>query len=87
MSTNAADKFFKILEQVAQYVRTEYKFGGDIKWVVEHFKMKILKLPKEVDGNASDTIQEVCKHQITEYVKREMKLEVLVTILYRFLLQ
>ena len=77
-----ADLFAKTTKEIAEYVGRTYKYGGDIRLVVENLALPTLAVPDDPPDGASRTVQQIWEKNVDEYVKRSNYLSENVKTLY-----
>jgi hypothetical protein len=65
-----SDMFIKTTKEIADYVGWSYKFGGDIRLVVEGRKLSEIEQPMNPPTKASRTQECIWEKLVDEYVKR-----------------
>ena len=53
---------------------TKYKYGGDIRYLVENLKAPKISVPDSPEDNATLSEKEIWKLEISEHVKRKTQL-------------
>ena len=65
-----SDLFTKTTKEIAEYVGRTYKYGGDIRLVVENLQLVTFVEPDDPDANATRTQVRIWEKQVDEFVKR-----------------
>jgi hypothetical protein len=77
-----ADTFMKTNKAVAGHVGRNYKYGGDIRNVVDNLELPTLQEPQDYATGASKTTIRIWEKEVDEYVKRKIYLFENVRTLY-----
>jgi hypothetical protein len=66
-----SDHYAVIMKEVAEYIGSNYAYGADIRWSLEHEALFVVPRPtKPADGaDAIDT--RIFEKEVDEYVKRK----------------
>jgi hypothetical protein len=70
-----SDRFNIVTKDIADYVRREYCFGGDIRWTIQNLSLYKEDEPKECVDTTSDVKKRVWERRVDEFIKREDKLK------------
>ena len=54
-----ADSYITTIKEIEQYVDTKYKYGGDIRYLVENFKAPVLKILDSPSNNSTLSEKEI----------------------------
>jgi bisphosphoglycerate-independent phosphoglycerate mutase (AlkP superfamily) len=70
------DQFTVTMKEIAEYVGSNYSYGADIRWTVQHEALFVVTRPKKPDTTTTlmdevDTM--IFKKEVDEYVKRREK--------------
>jgi hypothetical protein len=70
------DQFTVTMKEIAEYVGSNYSYGADIRWTVEHDALFVVTRPKKPDTTTTpmdevDTM--IFNKEVDEYVKRREK--------------
>jgi hypothetical protein len=66
------DQYTVTVKEIAEYVGSNYSYGADIRWTLEHEALFVVKRPKKPDDmDEIDTM--IFKKEVDEYVKRREK--------------
>ena len=77
-----ADQFAKTTKEIADYVGSTYKHGGDIRLAVLNLDPPPLPMPDDPPTEANETQKLIWKKRIEQYIAREDKLEENLKTLY-----
>jgi hypothetical protein len=77
-----SDMFMRTTKEIAEYVGSTYKQGGDICRAVEGLSMPTLHDPPDPPENATRTQLRKWEKKVDEFVKRELQLEENIQTLY-----
>ena len=69
-----ANSYTNTIKEIAQYMGTKYKYGGDIRYLVENLKAPKISVPDSPEDNATLSEKEIWKLKISEHVKRKTQL-------------
>jgi hypothetical protein len=63
------DLFTKTTKEIAEYVGRSYKYGGDVRLMVENLTLPVLVAPEDPPKGASRTEERIWTTRVDEYVK------------------
>ena len=66
-----ADKYITAIKIIAEYVRAEYKYGGDIRSSIENSQRFQIAMPTAPGDNDTELVQLIFNKMIDIYVKRD----------------
>ena len=77
-----SDQFTKTTKEIAEYVGRTYKYGGDIRVVVNNLEEISITEPTDPPDGATKTQTRIWEKQVDEYVKRETYMHENIKTLY-----
>ena len=77
-----ADLFAKTTKEIAGFVGRTYKYGGDIRLVVENLEMVSITTPKDPPKDSTRTEERIWEKEVDEFVKRSTYLKENIKTLY-----
>ena len=66
-----ADKYITAFKRIAEYVREEFKYGGNIRSSIENSKRFEIPMPTAPDDNGTALLKIILNRKIDIYVKRD----------------
>jgi len=69
------DKYTETMKQIANYVGSTYKNGGDIRKVIENVEEQTIPIPSDPPEGATVTMKAIWQEEIKLYMKRKQQLE------------
>ena len=67
-----SDIFMKTTKEIGEFVGRTYKYGGDIRLVVENLELPVMDKPSDPPENATRTQERIWEKQVDEFVKRSI---------------
>jgi hypothetical protein len=81
-----ADVFAKTMKEIAGYVGRTFRYGDDIRQLIEKMTMPVLNMPSDPPTTASRTVTRIWEKEVDKYVKRKMYLQENLKTLYSLVL-
>ena len=72
----------KTTKEIGEFVGRTYKYGGDIRLVVENLELPVMAEPSDPPENTTRTQERIWEKQVDEFVKRSSYLTENVKTLY-----
>ena len=66
-----AEKYITTIKRIAEYVRTEFKYGGDICSSIGNSKRFEIPMPTAPGDNETALLKIILNRKIDSYVKRD----------------
>jgi hypothetical protein len=76
------DLYTNTTKEIADYVGTNYKYGGDVRLVIDNLAEPTLKKPSNPSGDADETDRELWKLQVKNFFLRQGHLEENIKMMY-----
>jgi hypothetical protein len=67
-----SDIFMKTTKEIGEFFRRTYKYGGNIRLVVENLELPVMDKPSDPPENATRTQERIWEKQVDEFVKRSI---------------
>jgi hypothetical protein len=61
------------MKWIAEYIGSNYAYGADIRWSLEHASLFVVPKPKKPANNADAIDTRIFEKEVDEYVKRKAK--------------
>jgi hypothetical protein len=68
-----ADRYTVTMKEMAEYIGSNFTYGADIRWSLEHEKEFVVPKPISLDATADAIDKRIWEKEIDEYVKRKAK--------------
>jgi hypothetical protein len=68
-----ADQYAVTMKEIAEYIGSNYAYGADIRWSLEHEALFMVPKPTKPADNADAIDVRIFEKEVDEYVKRKAK--------------
>jgi hypothetical protein len=68
-----ADQYAVIMKEIAGYIGSNYAYGADIRWSLEHEALFVVPRPTKPANGADAIDTRIFEKEVDEYVKRKAK--------------
>jgi hypothetical protein len=68
-----ADQYAVTMKDIAEYIGSNYAYGADIRWSLEHEALFVVPKPKKPADDADAIDTRIFEKEVDEYVKRKAK--------------
>jgi hypothetical protein len=68
-----ADQYAVTIKEIAEYICSNYAYGADIRWSLEHEALSVVSRPKKPADDADAIDTRIFEKEVYEYVNRKAK--------------